>query len=247
MKALTQIKKGSAIAITPVALAALATFSVASPSPVKAATVQGLAFSVSSGPDPNGYGIYFSSSTSNPFSNPPGKNEVGSYYNEDIRGLSEYNLAGLSTTSLATVSFNVFQSGGLFPAQNDFPFTGNIKVLSYLGNNEENLYDYQAPSIATIGSFSTANLAAGDTLSFDITSIFNSAINNGYSSLGIRLQVDDGTNPDGGAWTFDSFRLTTVPEPNAVPALMVVVFGAGFILKTRVKQKLGVIPGKRLS
>ncbi|MBD2361098.1 hypothetical protein H6G36_07880 [Anabaena minutissima FACHB-250] len=235
MKALTQIKQVSAIATRSVALAAIATFSLTSPSPVKAATIQGLAFSVSSGPDPNGYGIYFSSSTSNPFGNPPSKNEVGSYYNEDIRGLSEYNLAGLSTTSLATVSFNVFQPGGLFPAQNDFPFRGNVKVLSYLGNNDENLYDYQAPSIATIGTFSTANLAAGDTLKIDVTSIFNNAINNGFSSLGIRLQVDDGTNPDGGAWTFDSFRLTTVPETNSVPALIVVFFATGFLLKNRIQ------------
>lgn len=235
MKPLAQIKKGSAIALGSVALVATATLSIASPSPVKAATVQGLAFSVSSGPDPNGYGIYFSSSTSNPFNNPPGKNEVGSYYNEDIRGLSEYNLAGLSTTSLATVNFNVFTSGGLFPAQNDFPFTGNIKVLSYLGNNEENLYDYQAPVIATIGTFNTANLAVGDTLSFNITSIFNSAINNGFSSLGIRLQVDDETNPDGGAWTFNNFRLATVPEPTSISALLV-VFGTALMFKTKVKK-----------
>ncbi|ALF54888.1 hypothetical protein ACX27_21970 [Nostoc piscinale CENA21] len=237
MKALTQTKIVSAIASGVAALAATATFSLTSPSPVKAATVTpGLAFSVSSGPDPNGYGVYFSSSTNNPFGNPLGKNEVGNYYNEDIRGLSEYNLAGLSTTSLATVSFNVFQAGGLFSGQNDFPFTGNIKVLSYIGNNAENLYDYQAPSIGTVRTFSTANLAVGDTLSFDVTSIFNNAISNGFSSLGFRLQVDDGTNPDGGALTFDNFRLTTVPEPNFTSALLVVIFGSGVFLKTRIKQ-----------
>lgn len=247
MKALSGIKKVSAIATGSVALAIIATFSLASPSQVKAATIQGLAFSVSSGPDPNGFGIYFSSSTSNPFGNPPHKNEVGSYYNEDIRGLSEYNLAGLSPTTSATVSFDVFQTGGLFPGQNDFPFTGNIKLVSYIGNNVENLYDYQAQSIATIGTFSTANLAVGDSLSFDVTSIFNNAISNRVSSLGIRLQVDDGTNPDGAAWTFDNFRLTTVPEPNSTSALLVVVFGTGVMLKTRIKQKPGVIPSKRIS
>ena len=252
MKALTRIKKLSAIATGSVALAVIATFSLASPSQVKAATItQGLGFSVSSGADPNGYGSYFSSSTNNPFSNPAGKNEVGNYYNEDIRGLSEYNLAGLVPTKSALISFNVFQAGGLFSGENDFPFTGNIKVLSYIGNNAENLYDYQAPSIGTVGTFSTANLAVGDTLSFDVTSIFNRAISNKYSSLGIRLQVDGGTNPEGGAWTFDNSRLTTtvsVPEPDfgSTSALLVFVFGTGLILKTRAKQKLGVIPGKRM-
>ncbi|BCL36088.1 hypothetical protein NSMS1_25350 [Nostoc sp. MS1] len=219
-------------------MAVVASFSFALPAQVKAAKVQGLAFSVSSGPDPNGYGIYFSSSTNNPFGNPPGKNEVGNYYNEDIRGLSEYNLTGLTSTKSALLSFNVFKAGGLFVDQNDFPFTGNITVLSYVGNNSENLYDYQAPSIGTVGTFNTANLALGNTVSFDITPIFNSAINSGLSSLGIRLQVSDGTNPDGGAWTFDNFRLTTasVPEPTFTSALLMVAFGSGVLLKTKLKQ-----------
>ncbi|MGM3308006.1 hypothetical protein ACSQ6I_18860 [Anabaena sp. WFMT] len=251
MEALTRIKKVSAIATGSVALAVVASFSLASPSPVKAAIITpGLAFSVSSGPDPNGFGIYFSSSTSNPFGNPAGKNEVGNFFNEDIRGLSEYNLTGLTSAASALINFDVFQKGGLFPAINGFPFTGNIQLVSYIGNNAENLYDYQAPSIGTVGTFSTASLAVGDTLSFDVTSIFNSAISNGFSSLGIRLQVDSGTDPEGGAWTFDNFRLTTVPvkvpESSPTSALLVFVFGTGVILKTREKQKLGVIQEKRI-
>lgn len=237
MKASTRLNKLSTMATGSVALVVLATFSLASPFQVQAATTtSGLAFSVSSGPDPNGYGIYFSSSTSNPFRNPADKNEVGNYYNEDIRGLSEYNLTGLAPTTSASIGFNVFQAGGLFSGQNDFPFTGNIRVLSYIGNNAENLYDYQAPSIETVGTFNTANLVVGDSLNFDVTSIFNRAISNGFSSLGVRLQVDDGTNPEGGAWTFDNFRLTTVPEPTSISALLAVVFGTGVLLKTRTSE-----------
>jgi hypothetical protein len=159
-------------------------------------------------------GTHYHSNTGGAFGNPAGKAEVGRYSSEEVRGLSEYNLTGLSTASSAFVTFNVFKAGGLFSGTNDFPFTGNINVYAYQGNNTENITDYEAASLGLVGSFGTAGLLVGNVLSFDITSFFNAAL--GSSSLGIRLQAVPLN--DRGAWTFDTFRLTTdnqttVPEP----------------------------------
>ena len=97
-------------------------------------------------------------------------------------------------------------------------------MLAYTGNNTENISDYQAPSLGVVGSFSTAGLALGDILSFDITSRFNTAITNGVTSLGIRLAAVPLGASNTGALTFDDFRLTTddqttagvVPEPGTI-------------------------------
>jgi hypothetical protein len=173
----------------------------------------------------NSNGSHFHSNTGGSFGNPAGKAEVGSFSSEEVRGLSEYNLTGLATGP-AFVTFNVFKLGGLFNGTNNFPFTGNINVVAYAGNNTENISDFQDPSIGTVGTFSTAGLALGNILSFDISSIYNNALTNSLSSLGIRLQFADGTDTGGGALTFDNFRLTSdnqttdVPTPALLPGLI---------------------------
>jgi hypothetical protein len=175
----------------------------------------GFTFAVASDGSNQSVGDHYHSNTGGAFGNPAGKAEVGRYYSEEVRGLSEYNLTGLSAAASAFVTFNVFKAGGLFSGANDFPFNGNINVYAYQGNNAENISDYEAVSLGLVGSFGTAGLLVGNILSFDITSFFNAAI--GSSSLGIRLQAVP-LNTNGGAWTFDNFRLTTdnqttVPEP----------------------------------
>ena len=192
----------------------------------------GFTFAVASSGDTT-VGSHFHSSTAGDYGNPAGKAEVGRYGYEEVRGLSEYNLTGLGAASSAFVTFNVFKLGGLFGGTNDFPFTGNIAVQAYAGNNQENVSDYQAVSLGTVGSFLTAGLLLGDILSFDITSLFNTAISAGNSSFGIRLQADPLLAVGTGAYTFDNFRLTTdnqcttpggcgdnnVPEPGSLALL----------------------------
>jgi hypothetical protein len=182
----------------------------------QAATItDGFTFSVASGSGNTSIGDHFHSNTGGSFGNPAGKAEVGRFGSEGVRGLSEYNLTGLGAASSAFVTFNVFKAGGLFTGTNDFPFTGTIKVDGYAGNNAEDISDYQAPSIGAVGSFGTAGLAVGGVLSFDITALFNAALANGDTSLGIRL-IADPLN-DRGAWTFDTFRLTTDNQTSVVP------------------------------
>ena len=155
-------------------------------------------------------GTHFHSNTGG---NPAGKAEVGNFggVSETVAGLSEYNLTGLSAASNAFITFDVFSLSGLF-GQNSFQ--GNINVSAYQGNNLEDFSDFQAPSIGSVGSFSTIGLTTSDTISLDITSIFNAAITANSSSLGIRLLA---SAPNGAAMTFDNFRLTSTVPTVAVP------------------------------
>jgi hypothetical protein len=183
-------------------------------------------------------GNHFHSNTGGSYGNPAGKAEVGRFSSEEVRGLSEYDLTGLSAASAAYVTFNIFKAGGLFAGTNDFPFTGNINILSYVGNNLEDISDYQAASTWSVGTFGTTGLVAGNVLSFDITSIFNDAISMGETSLGIRLQANP--RPETGAWTFNSFRLTTdnqttgsVPEPASLALFGFGLVGLAFLRRSK--------------
>jgi hypothetical protein len=188
----------------------------------------GFTFSVASNSDQSS-GNHFHSSTGGDFGNPSGKAEVGNSETEEVRGLSEYDMAGQLAALSAFVTFDVF-SYGLFAGVNNFPFTGTIDVLVYEGNNLEELNDYQAAVTSTIGSFSTLGLNFGDVLSFDVLPAFDNAVSNSWSSFGVRLQTED-TVDSGGAWVFDDFRLTTtddssndVPEPSTLA-----IFALGMI------------------
>ena len=243
MKTSTILKKLSTTVAGSTAVLAFGAFSaIVAPTSQAATITNGFTYSVASGSNQT-FGNHFHSNTGGSFGNPAGKAEVGDFSIEEVRGLSEYNLTSLSSASSAFVTFNVFKAGGLFAGVNDFPFTGNINVVSYQGNNLEDIADYQAPSTGNVGTFSTAGLAVGNTLSFDITSIFNAAIASADSSLGIRLQIANGTDPKGGAWTFDTFRLTSdnqstrpVPTPNSTLGLLAVgIFGVGATLNRKLK------------
>lgn len=205
--------------------------------PATAATItQGFTFTVADSGG-NLAGNHFHSNTGGSFGNAAGQAEVGGLGGEVIRGLSEYNLTGLSAATSAFVTFTISREGGLFSQS---PFTGPITVVAYQGNNTEDLSDFQATALATIGTFTLSPTTndVGNVFSLDITSVFNSFIARNSNSLGIRLQ-GNGSNQ---AWTFNQFRLTTdnqatggVPEP-ATWAMMLLGFGGmGYAMRRRTK------------
>jgi uncharacterized repeat protein (TIGR01451 family) len=175
---------------------------------------EGFTFAVASSSSDRTSGTHFHSSTGGEFGNPAGKAEVGDFGTEEVRGLSEYDLAGLAAGP-AFVTFEVFQAGGLFAGTNDFPFDGEIEIVAYEGSNTEDIADYHTATFGTVGSFFTAGLVVGNTISFDVTTLYNAAIAGGFSSLGIRLQLAAGVDAGGGAWTFENFRLTSSNESTA--------------------------------
>jgi len=201
----------------------------------------GFTYAVASAGDYGTTGTHYHSNTGGAFGNPAGKAEVGNFFTENVRGLSEYNLAGL-LTGPAFVTFDVFKAGGLFAGANDTPFTGTIDVYAYQGNNLEDISDFQAAPTTFVGSFSTAGLVVGQVISMDISSQFASALTSAWGSLGIRLQVDTGS-PAGNvgsssAWTFDTFRLSstsesTVPDAGSTVALLGITLSALGLIRRR--------------
>jgi hypothetical protein len=102
------------------------------------------------------------------------------------------------------------------------------------------LSDFEAPSIGSVATFDTTGLIVGNTLSFDISTIFNAAVGV-HDALGIRLRA----NPEDGehaAIIFDNFRLTSSASPTgAVPepwsALVWTIIGMmGLIAGRRVRN-----------
>lgn len=198
----------------------------------------GFTYAVASSGSDQSTGTHFHSNTGGVYGNPAGLAEVGNYSSEEVRGLSEYDLSGQSTAISAFVTFDTYGTG-LFTGVNDFPFNGTIDIAAYQGNNSEDISDYQAIAVAAVGSFGTVGLSAGTIFSFDITSIFNNAISNGWSSLGIRLSTEDTVN-NGGAWVFNDFRLTTtndstgtVPEPSILLLMASSLAGLGFAARKK--------------
>ena len=158
-------------------------------SPISSAVLitNGFTFSVADGFFGSPFeGTHFHSSTGGEFGNPAGKAEVGGFFgNEEVRGLSEYNLTGLTAGGPAFVTFNVFNTDGLF-GQGGGAF--DIDVFAYQGNNSEDWSDWQAPTTAFIGTFNTGGLNIGNIVSFNVATALDVAISNGDTSFGIRLQ-----------------------------------------------------------
>lgn len=172
--------------------------------------------------------------------------EVGGFFgDEEVRGLVEFPLAGLDVADEATLLFDVFDVsdlagmpiGGLF---GQTALDGTIDVLAYYGNGVEEVSDFQVSPLKTIHTIDVTTLAASDTISVDITDLYNDAVilsqapaDPPVAAIGFRLQVSstvDASDPDTGAATFSEFRILTVPEPTFHWILLI---GLGLFVKRR--------------
>jgi hypothetical protein len=152
-------------------------------------------------------GTHFHSDDGLAFGNPPDEAEVGDFAdNEEVRGMGEFDLTGQSSASVVTLTFRVGLLGGLFGQS---PSTFDVEVVTYDGNDVEDIGDFEAPATSTVGMFSTAGLMVGDVLTFDVTAAFNAAVGGGIPALGVRIQAT--TDPGTGAVTFEDFELS-IPD-----------------------------------
>lgn len=169
----------------------------------------------------------------------PGSAEVGGFFgDEEVRGISEFEVGDTEVIE-AELFFDVFDLflvgaipetsgvGGLFGQD---PLDGDVDVFAYAADHLETVSDYQVAPLSAdpILTFSANDFSGGDTLSVDVTAIYNDLAASG-SDLGIRLQMAD-ANPDAGAITFNNFRLelTPVPEPSSFNILIASLIGFAF-------------------
>lgn len=137
--------------------------------------------------------------------NPPNTAEVGRYLQEEVRGLSEFDITNLIPSNAAQLEFSVRSLVGLFP---DYPppfGANNIAIYSYQGDNAANIADYNSALGGAIGGFNAGGLQVGAVLTFDVTNALNAAIANGWQSWGILLRSEPLAAE--GAIVFENFKL----------------------------------------
>lgn len=201
--------------------------------------VEGVTYSIGNGftGGLHGEGSHFHSSNLSvlPSGNPevifPGSAEVGGFFgDEEVRGISEFEVVGeVLSAELYFDVFDLFEAGaipdpsgvgGLFGQE---PLDGDVDVFVYAADHLETVSDYQVDPFLPepILTFDANDFSGGDTLSVDITSVYNDLAANG-ADLGIRLQMAD-ADPDAGAITLNNFRLelSVVPEPSSITILLV--------------------------
>ena len=217
------------------ALTGFAAGAVALIASASAATItQGFTFTVAD--DGAGGGLHYHSSTNGDFGNAAGLAGVGNWSSEEERGMSEYDLTGLSSAASAFVTFDMLRADAAL-SYGYAQYLGNIRIEAYVGNNTEDETDFSIASVATVATFSAASLVAGDTLSFDITALFNSLVGT-ESSLGLRLVAENLVGNT--AITFNNFRLTTdnlstnpVPVPAAALLFAPAIIGGAVARRRR--------------
>jgi len=138
--------------------------------------------------------------------------EVGGFFGDEVsRGFSLFDLSSLTAdVATATLQFQVADMtsligvpvGGMY---GQGPSTEMIAVEVYKGNGTENLSDYNATVLATLGTFDATGAAADDIHSYDIKTWVNAL--RGDGCLGIRVrQITGDENSE--AITFDRFQIS---------------------------------------
>lgn len=141
---------------------------------------------------------------------------VGSFLGgEELRGISEFNITAFSKVRSTVLTFNVPEPVPIFGQPGLASDAFSIDIVTYRGNNSADLSDWEAPTSGFVATFNTVDINVGDILSFDVTGLLNTAIMDGDSSFGIRLQQStrDASNLP---FEFNNFQLNTVPVPGTL-------------------------------
>lgn len=113
--------------------------------------------------------------------------EVGRFESsEEVRGGAEFSLATLTApVTSATLSFARHTVNGCC---NQASGAWTVLIESFVADGFGSLSDYSVGTSGTIGTFTTSSVNVGDVLTFDITSLLNSAIDNNNLYFGVRLR-----------------------------------------------------------
>lgn len=145
--------------------------------------------------------------------------EVGGFFgDEECRGFAEFNIGQFDADSLicAEVSITILdlfalglspEADGIDGLYGQGPSVETLTVEIYEGNNSEDLTDYTATAIATVGSIDVTAQAADDVLTFTVTNALQTLLTSGASALGVRVRQTTGDN-DSKAITFGESALT---------------------------------------
>ena len=197
--------------------------------------------------------------TTNPGLSIPGAAEVGGFFgDEEVQGVSEFTLQA-GNADLILLLFDVRDNSdididhpisGLFGQE---PLDGIVDVYTYDADHVESVSDFVSladrPTEAPLVSIEVATLLAGDTISVNITPIYNMLVDNDEEALGVRL-LSRVPNPtatpqeqldaleEAGAITFENFRLELtnpvgVPEPSPLLFLGLVCLALSGVARYR--------------
>jgi len=184
----------------------------------------GEAFSVASEPDfefPTGPGTHYHSDNGFNFDTGPDLLEVGQLCEpdigcEEIRGMVEFDLANASVADVAALEFWVVNEGGLFQQPGPGEFV--IEVLAYEADGLESLQDYDRQAIEFIAEFDSFQYGVEEFVRFDVTELYNQAVEQGWDGLGFRLQA--AFDPGGFAMVYGDaaleLQVNNIPEPLSV-------------------------------
>lgn len=131
---------------------------------------------------------------------------------EEVRGMVEFDLAGLSSDIAAVAAqCDVAILGGLY---GQGPNVFDVTFSYYAGNNREDLSDFGAPLVLPVPNelmtLSTGGLAVGDSVSIDVTAPYLDSIANADPALGVLAQAV--TDPVLGAITINNCFLQITEE-----------------------------------